>query len=80
MHQKISEFPTFDTNSMHKLKRTGDRKLVDWWLDIIGMYSLKGYLLKFNMGCHATGSRFGALHLMSIGTFITMLNTRMPTK
>jgi len=34
MHQQILKVPTLDSDSMHKLNRTGDTKLVDWCLDM----------------------------------------------
>jgi len=42
MHQMISEFPTLDCYSIHKLQRTGDRKLVDWCSDMIGVSNGSG--------------------------------------
>jgi hypothetical protein len=39
LHQKISEFPTFVTYDIYKLKTTVDTRLVDWCSDIIRIYS-----------------------------------------
>jgi len=39
MHQYIFEFPILDSNSVHKLKTTGNMKLVDRRLDMIRMYT-----------------------------------------
>jgi hypothetical protein len=65
MHQKIWEFPTLDSNSTHKLQRTGDTKLVDLWLDMITMYSWTVYLLNCRLGSCITVNHFTALHLLS---------------
>jgi len=70
MNQKISEFPTLDSYSVHKLKTTGDTKLVDWCSDTIRMYSLTVYSLNFTIGYRTTINHFTALHLLSFWDFI----------
>ena len=70
MHQKILEFPNLDSYSVHRLKRTGDTKLVDWRSDMIRMYSLTVYLPNFRMDCRTTVNHFTALHLLSIWDLI----------
>ena len=70
MHRMILEFPTLDSNSIHKLKRTGDTKLVDWCTDKITMYSLTVHLLNFRMDCRTTVNHFTARHLVSVRDLI----------
>jgi len=70
MHQKISEFQTLYSYSVHKLKRTGDTKLVDWCLDVIRMYSFTVCVLNFKMGCRTTVNHFTALHRLSVWDLI----------
>jgi hypothetical protein len=36
---KIYDFPNLNNYSIQRSKRTGERKLVGWWLDMIRMYS-----------------------------------------
>jgi len=80
MHQNISEFPTLDSNSVLKCKKTGDTKLVDWCSDLIRMYSLTIYLVNFWMGCHTIIKDFTPIHLLSIWDLIATYNLPMPTK
>jgi len=40
MDQNMAEFPTLDSYSVHKLNRTGDKKLVNSCSDMIRMYSI----------------------------------------
>jgi len=74
MHQNIMEFPTLDSYSGHKLKRTGDTKLVDWCSDMIRMYSLTVYLSDFSMDCRTTINHFTAQHLLTIWDLISVNN------
>jgi len=70
MHQKISEFPTLDSYSVLKLKRTGDLKFVDLCSDMIRMYSLTVYLLISRMGYCTTVNHFTTLLLLSVWDLI----------
>ena len=65
---------------MHKLKRSGDTKFVDWYSDMIRMYSSIVYLLYIRMGCRTTVNHFTPLHLLSVWDLITRQDIRMPTK
>ena len=80
MRLKISEFPPLVSYSVHKLKRTGDRRFVDWCSDMIRMYSETVYLLMCTMGCCTTVNHFTALHLLSVWDLIARWNIPMPAK
>ena len=80
MHQNISEFPTLDTYSALKLKRTGDKKYVDSCSDMIRMYSLTIYSLNSRMGCYTTVNHFTTLLLLRVWDWIARWNIPMPTK
>jgi len=79
MHQKILEFATLDSYSVHKLKTTWDTKFVDLYSEMIRMYLLTVYLLNFRMGCCTTINHCTTLHLLSIWDLIEMWNIAMPT-
>jgi len=58
MLQKISKFPTLNSYSVYQLKRTGVTKLLDWWLDMIRMYSLTLDLINLRRGYCTTHQPF----------------------
>jgi len=70
MHQKTSEFPTLDSYSARKLKRTGDTKSVDLCSDTIRMYSFTVYLFNSRIGCCITINHFTTLLLLSVWDLI----------
>ena len=70
MHQKNSEFPTLDSRSALKLKRTGDLKFVDSCSDTIRIYAAKLYLLNSRIGCCTTVDHFTILLRLSIWDLI----------
>jgi len=70
MHQKILEFPTLASYSVHKLSRTGNTKLLDWYSDTIRMYSFAVYSLNFRMGCRTTIHHFTVQHLFRVWDLI----------
>jgi len=79
MHQKVLEFPTLDSYSQSKLKRTGDTKFVDLCSDVIRMCSLTVHLLNSRMGCYITVNHFTTLLLLSVCNLIARQNILMPT-
>jgi len=70
IHRKISEFPTLDSYTTCKLRRTGDTKLEDSCSDMIRMYSLTVYLFISKMGCCITINHFTTLLLLSVWDLI----------
>jgi len=80
MHQKISEFPTLDSHSARKLKRTGDTKLVGSCSDMIRIFSQTVYLFNSRMGCCITVNHFTTWLLLSVSNLISRENVPMPTK
>jgi len=80
MFQKILKIATLGSYSVHKLKRTGDTKFVDWCMDMFRMHSNTVYLLNFRMSCCTTVNHLTALHLLSICYWIARENLPMPIK
>jgi len=80
MHQKMSDFPTLDSHSVHKLMRTRHMKLVHRCLDMIRIYSLTVCVLNFRMGCWTTVNYVTALYLLIVWDLIASLNIPMQTK
>jgi len=80
MQQMISELRTSDGYSFRKVKRTGDRKFVDWCLDMLRMHSQTVYVLNFRIGYCTTINQVTTLYLLSVWDLIERLNITMPTK
>jgi hypothetical protein len=70
MHQKTSEFPTLDSYSVSKLRKTGDTKSVDSCSDMSRIYSYSVYWLNSWMGCFITTNHFTTRLLLTVWDLI----------
>jgi hypothetical protein len=80
MRRKVSEVPTVYYYVTLKLRRTRDTKLVDFFPEILSMYSYTLYLFDSRVGCSMKVNDFKPLLQLSVCNLIAWQNMLMLTK